>query len=71
MIDLLTDSENKLKCQFEFLIGKEVPLTSGEINSLAHLTIGNQWVLKVLDKLNLTIDDIVHEQDRDILRNEL
>jgi DNA-directed RNA polymerase sigma subunit (sigma70/sigma32) len=62
---------DELKKQIEFLLGMEVQLTADEINVLAHCTIGNEWVLKVLDKLGLTIDDIVYERDRDILRGEL
>jgi hypothetical protein len=28
-------------------------------------------VVKVLDKLGLTIDDIIYEEDREILKNEI
>jgi hypothetical protein len=41
MINLTTNKDNSLKNQIEFLLGKEVSLTASEINSLAHLTIGN------------------------------
>lgn len=68
---LITDKDKALKKQIEFLLGKEVPLTAEEINSLAHLTMGNEWVIKVLEKLNLSIDDIIYEQDREILKAEL
>lgn len=71
MINLITNKDNRFKNQIEFLLGKEIPLTTAEINSLAHLTTGNLWVVKVLEKLNLTIDDIIYEKDRDILRAEV
>lgn len=71
MINLITNKDNGFKNQIEFLLGKEIPLTTAEINSLAHLTTGNLWVVKVLEKLNLTIDDIIYEKDRDILRAEV
>jgi ligand-binding sensor domain-containing protein len=71
MINLITNKDNGLKNQIEFLLGKEVPLTTSEINSLAHLTTGNLWVVKVLEKLNLSIDDIIYENDRENLRQEV
>lgn len=71
MINLITNKDNGFKNQIEFLLGKEVPLTTAEINSLAHLTTGNLWVIKVLEKLNLSIDDIIYENDREILRQEV
>jgi hypothetical protein len=71
MINLITNKDNGLKNKIEFLLGKEVPLTTSEINSLAHLTTGNLWVVKVLEKLNLSIDDIIYENDREILRQEV
>ena len=70
-INLITNKTNTFKNQIEFLLGKEVPLTTAEINSLAHLTTGNLWVVKVLEKLNLTIDDLIYENDRKILRKEV
>lgn len=70
MINLMTDQDNSLKKQIEYVLGKEVPLTNSEINSLAHLTTGNLWALKVLEKLNLSIDDIIYEQDRELLKAE-
>jgi hypothetical protein len=70
MINLITNKDHQLKNQIEFLLGKEVPLTTAEINSMAHLTVGNMWVVKVLEKLNLSIDDIIYENDREILRQE-
>ena len=69
MIKSLQDDE--FKRQIEFLLGMEVELTADEINILAHATIGNEWVFKVLDKLGLTVDDIIYERDRDILTGEL
>jgi hypothetical protein len=71
MINLITNKDNGFKTQIEFLLGKEVSLTTAEINSLAHLTTGNLWVVKVLEKLGLTIDDIIYENDRKILADEL
>jgi len=71
MINLITNKDTGFKHQIEFLIGKEVSLTAEEINSLSHLTVGNLWISKVLDKLGLTIDDIIYEQDRNVLRREL
>ena len=71
MIKLITNKDKGFKNQIEFLLGKKIPLTTAEINSLAHLTTGNLWVVKVLEKLNLTIDDIIYEKDRDILRSEV
>jgi len=71
MINLITNKDNSFKNQIEFLLGKEISLTTAEINSLAHLTIGNLWVIKVLEKLNLSIDDIIYENDREILRREV
>lgn len=71
MINLLTNNDNQLKQQIEFLIGREIPLTTSEVNSLAHLTTGNLWVLKVLEKLNLTVDDIIYKKDREILKREM
>jgi hypothetical protein len=65
---MITDGSTRLKRQIEFLLGKEIPLSNEKVNSLAHLTTGNSWVLKVLDELGLTIDDIIYEQDREILR---
>lgn len=70
-VNLLANKDYQFKNQIEFLLGKEVSLTASEINSLAHLTTGNLWVVKVLDKLNLTIDDIIYEGDRDVLRREI
>jgi hypothetical protein len=35
------------------------------------LTTGNLWAIKVLDKLNLSIEDIIYESDRDILKAEV
>ena len=71
MINLITNKDNGFKTQIEILLGKEVSLTKAEINSLAHLTKGNLWVVKVLEKLGLTIDDIIYENDRKILADEL
>lgn len=71
MIHLTHNGDQAFKNQLEFLLGKKVDLTSAEINSLAHLTTGNLWIIKVLDKLGLTIDDIIYEQDRKILIDEL
>ena len=71
MINLITNKDNGFKTQIEFLLGTEVSLTTAEINSLAHLTTGNLWVVKVLEKLGLTIDDIIYENDRKILADEL
>lgn len=68
MIKSLQDDE--FKRQIEFLLGMEVELTADEINILAHATIGNEWVFKVLDKLGLTVYDIIYERDRIILINE-
>jgi hypothetical protein len=70
MVNLTSGKDNYFKNQIEFLLGKKVSLTADEINSLVHLTTGNMWVFKVLDKLQLTIDDIIYEQDRDILLKE-
>lgn len=67
MINLTNNEDTRLKNQMEFLLGREIPLTPSEVNSLAHLTEGNTWVLRVLDKLGLTISDVVHERDREIL----
>ena len=71
MIYYTHDGDPTFKKQIEFLLGKEVALTSDEINSLAHLTTGNLWAVKVLDKLGLTIDDIIYESDREILKKEM
>lgn len=71
MIHLTHNADTTFKNQIEFLLGKEVPLTTAEINSLSHLTTGNLWVIKVLDKLGLTIDDIIYETDRKILMDEV
>jgi K+/H+ antiporter YhaU regulatory subunit KhtT len=70
MINLISNKDNSFKNQIEFLLGKEVSLTNEEINSLAHLTTGNLWIVKVLEKLNLSIDDIIYENDKKILRSE-
>jgi hypothetical protein len=35
------------------------------------LTTGNLWAIKVLDKLNLSIEDIIYERDRNILKAEV
>lgn len=70
MVNLTSGKDNYFKNQIEFLLGKKVSLTADEINSLVHLTTGNMWVFKVLDKLQLTIDDIIYEQDRNILLKE-
>jgi len=71
MINLTHNKDHTFKTQIEFLLGKEVPLTTAEINSLAHLTIGNLWVVKVLEKLGLTIDDLIYEKDRKVIKAEL
>ena len=71
MINLLNNDDFTLKHQIEFLLGKEVLLSNAEVNSLAHCTVGNLWIIKVLQKLDLTIDDIIYEQDRNILKKEL
>lgn len=71
MIRLTHNADTTFKNQIEFLLGKEVPLTTPEINSLSHLTTGNLWVIKVLDKLGLTIDDIIYEKDRELLKREV
>jgi hypothetical protein len=71
MINIITNKDNALKKQIEFLLGKEISLTSSEVNSLAHLTTGNLWIIKVLNKLNLSIDDIIYESDRNILKAEV
>jgi hypothetical protein len=71
MINIITNKDNDLKKQIEFLLGKEISLTSSEVNSLAHLTTGNLWIIKVLNKLNLSIDDIIYESDRNILKAEV
>lgn len=71
MIYLLTNKDDSFKKQIEFLLGREVPLTVSEINSLAHLTTGNLWILKVLEKLNLTINDIIYEEYRELLKREM
>ena len=71
MINLLNNDDSKLKNQIQFLLGKEVLLSNSEVNSLAHCTVGNLWIIKVLEKLGLTIDDIIYEQDRNVLKKEL
>lgn len=71
MIKIITRKDNDMKKQIEFLLGKKVSLSNSEINSLAHLTTGNLWVVKVLDKLGLSIDDIIYEEDRKTLRDEI
>jgi hypothetical protein len=71
MIHLTHNGDPTFKNKIEFLLGKEVPLTTAEINSIAHLTVGNMWVVKVLEKLNLSIDDIVYEKDRELLKSEV
>jgi hypothetical protein len=71
MIRLTWASDTNFKMKIEHLLGKEVPLTTAEINSLAHLTTGDEWIIKVLHKLGLTIDDIIHEGDRKILMDEV
>jgi len=71
MIRLIYKDDSSLKDQMEFLLCREIPLSAEEVNTLAHLCTGNSWVIKVLDKLNLTIDDIVYKYDRDILRMEI
>jgi hypothetical protein len=70
-LNITTNEHNAFKKQIEFLLGKEIPLSASEVNSLAHLTTGNLWIIKVLDKLNLSIDDIIYESDRDILKAEV
>lgn len=71
MINLISNKDHQMKNQIEFLLGKEVPLTTAEINSMAHLTVGNMWIVKVLEKLNLSIDDIIYEKDRELLKREV
>jgi hypothetical protein len=71
MIRVTNNQDNTFKKQIEFLLGKEIPLSASEVNSLAHLTTDNLWVIEVLNKLNLSIDDIIYESDRDILKAEL
>lgn len=71
MINLITNGDQSLKRKIEHLLGHHIPLTTTEINKMAHLTPGNLWIPKVLDKLGLTIDDIVFEQARDQLRMEI
>lgn len=71
MINLIANKDHQMKNQIEFLLGKKVPLTTTEINSMAHLTIGNMWIVKVLEKLNLSINDIIYERDRDVLKAEI
>ena len=70
-LNITTNEHNAFKKQIEFLLGKEIPLSASEVNSLAHLTTGNLWIIKVLDKLNLSIDDIIYESDRDFLNAEV
>ena len=70
-LNITTNEESAFKKQIEFLLGREVALSASEVNSLAHLTTGNLWIIKVLDKLNLSIDDIIYESDRDILKAEV
>ena len=69
MINILHDNDDSLKKQIEFLLGAKIKLSSIEVNELAHATVGNEWVLKVLDKLGLSVDDILYENDRRILMN--
>lgn len=69
MIKLITQEDDALKKQMEFLLGKEIPLTAAEVNHIAHLSVGHEWVLKVLDTLGLTVEDIIYEQDRQVLYN--
>jgi hypothetical protein len=70
-LNIITNEDSAFKRQIEFLLGREVPLSASEINSLAHLTTGNLWVIKVLNKLNLSIEDIIYERDRNILNAEV
>jgi hypothetical protein len=70
-LNIITNEDSTFKNQIEFLLGREVPLSASEINSLAHLTTGNLWAIKVLDKLNLSIEDIIYERDRNILKAEV
>jgi hypothetical protein len=70
-LNIITNEDSTFKNQIEFLLGREVPLSASEINSLAHLTTGNLWAIKVLDKLNLSIEDIIYESDRSILSDEM
>ena len=71
MINVTTNKDNSFKKQIEFLLGKEISLSASEVNSLAHLTTGNLWVIEVLNRLNLNIDDIIYESDRNILKAEV
>jgi hypothetical protein len=70
-LNLTTNKDSAFKKQIEFLLGKEIPLSSSEVNSLAHLTTGNLWVIKVLNELNLSIEDVIYESDRNILKAEV
>jgi hypothetical protein len=70
-LNITANEDSAFKKQIEFLLGREVPLSASEINSLAHLTTGNLWAIKVLDKLNLSIEDIIYERDRNILKAEV
>ncbi len=67
---ILVNNKAQIK-QIEFLIGKNIPLKiKKEIGSLSHLTMGNEWILKVLDKMGKKVSDIIYEQDRKILQDE-
>ena len=70
-LNLTTNEDSAFKKQIEFLLDKEIPLSSSEVNSLAHLTTGNLWVIKVLNELNLSIEDVIYESDRNILKAEV
>jgi hypothetical protein len=70
MINLFTKEATNFKNKIEYLLGEKVDLTNDEINKLAHLTFGNLLILKVLEKLNLNIDDIIYEKDRELLKKE-
>jgi hypothetical protein len=67
---LFTGDDPKLKNRIQFLLGKEVTLSAGEINSIAHLTNGNEWVIMVLERMGLTISDLLYEEDRKVLEKE-
>ena len=59
-----------MKDQIEFLLGEKIKLLEREIASLFHLTIGNEWVLIVLDRVGKTIVDIKYKEDREVLKKE-
>lgn len=67
---MFTNEDYQAK-QIELLLGKKLPkYIKCQIGRLSHLTVGNEWVLRVLQAMGKKVKDIKFPKDREVLQIE-